>query len=321
MAYQDLLAECAQIHGIETVSELLENHSAKYAFLIQSRDRGKRVAEYLAQEIGVNLTGLRVLDVGCGYGSFAIEFANLGAHVVGTDVNDRWLSMARANAQGESDVPFIKCDASARQAVALLAQYAPFDLIILNDVLEHIFDTVGLAQNLSALSKPGTKIYYKVPNGMATRSVLSEGHKKIFGISLLAPDYWPYFTAYPFSIYYRRWEYFESIFSHSGFNISRSIKLTDADRALTAKFIKNDLDRIRRHLVPENFENNKQYLLARDACNYYMDEAAADLVSLAWDKLFHKYRLTFWEGLLTCESPDYRSNDEHRYRAGAEGRQ
>jgi len=285
------------------VPDLLENHSAKYAFLIQSRERGKRAAEYLAAEIGIDLTGLKVLDVGCGYGSFAIEFANLGAHVVGTDVNDRWLSMARANARGEVDVPFIKCDASARQAAVSLAQYAPFDLIILNDVLEHIFDTVGLAQNLSALSRPGTKIYYKVPNGLATRSVLSEGHKKIFGISLLAPDYWPYFTAYPFSIYYRRWEYFESIFSKLGFKISRNVRIKDADRALTVKFIENDLGRIRRHLVPEKFENEKQYLIARDACNYYMDEAAADLVNLDWENLFHKYRLTFWEGILTCESP------------------
>lgn len=312
MSYQELLTECARLHGIESATELLENHSDKYAFLIKSRERGKRAADYLSSEIGVDLTGLRVLDVGCGYGSFSIEFSNLGAFVVGTDVNDKWLTMARANARGEADIPFIKCDASARQAVTSLAQYAPFDLIIINDVLEHIFDTVGLLHNLRALSKLGTKIYYKVPNGLATRSVLSEGHKKIFGISLLAPDYWPYFTGYPFSIYYRRWEYFKALFRQFGFAASPEIKARDADLTITVRHIRNDLKRIRRHLDAQNFESMKQYLILRDACEYYLDEAVADLDTLTWDELFHKYRSTFWEGVLTYEPLGHQSKDEGR---------
>lgn len=98
-----------------------------------------------------------------------------GCHVVGIDVNDKWLRLAEANARDEAECEFIKCDASTYTARAQLAERGPFDLIIINDVFEHIYDTAGLLTNVRAVMSPDALFYYKVPNGWATRSVLSEG--------------------------------------------------------------------------------------------------------------------------------------------------
>jgi hypothetical protein len=126
-----------------------------------------------------------------------------------------------------------------------------------------------------------------------------EGHKKVFGISLLAPDYWSNFISAPFHIYYRRWGYFKAIFDMFGFTKLDSLNsITDPDIDATRRFIVNDMNRIRRHIKPENFENQTQYSFIRNAAKYYYEEVREDLETLEWEELYRKYRVTFWEGMI-----------------------
>lgn len=126
-----------------------------------------------------------------------------------------------------------------------------------------------------------------------------EGHKRVFGISLLPPDYWPSFVKAPFHIYYRRWEYFTSQFNHFGFHGLKVLnKNTDPSIESTQKHINADIKKIRKHAKQENFENATQFQLARKVCGQYFDEVNEDIQNLAWDQLFFKYRVTFWEGLI-----------------------
>ncbi|HVV95307.1 MAG TPA: class I SAM-dependent methyltransferase [Hyphomicrobiales bacterium] len=299
MSHAAFLSAFAQARGLGDADQLVTKYFDRYSFQINSRERAKSTITSLSQRLDASLSGLRVLDVGCAYGAFTIEFAKLGARVAGIDVNKHWLDLAAVNAQDEVDVPFLLCDASALRAREQLESYGPFDLVVVNDVFEHIYDTAGLLDNLTHLLAPGGKIYYKIPNGLATRHVLKEGHKGVFGISLLAPDYWPFFVTYPFSIYYRRWQYFQSLFDHFKLSINNLNDMRDADLDLTKRHITNDVAKIRRHLKPENFKDRKQYGLIRDACHYYFEEVDNDLETLDRDDLFRKYRVTFWEGLLT----------------------
>lgn len=297
MAYEDFLTELAAVQGVGTREALLNEHAARYAFQINSRERARSLIRTLGDKLGLDFAGLRILDVGCAYGGFSIEASKAKAHVVGVDLSAKWLKLAEANARDEAEVRFLKGDASTHAVYEALKESGPFDLFVVNDVFEHIYDTVGLMQNIARLSSPGAMLYYKIPNGQATRNVLSEGHKKVFGVSLLAPDFWTGFVSLPFGVYYRRWAYFQAIFDAFGFSSATSFNAVgDPDLETTRRFIVKDLNRIRRHLQPENFDDAAQFVQIRTAAKSYYDEAKHDLETMAWEALFLKYRVNFWEG-------------------------
>jgi 2-polyprenyl-3-methyl-5-hydroxy-6-metoxy-1,4-benzoquinol methylase len=299
MAYQDFLSAFAEVQGVASVDALLNDHAKRYSFQINSRDRARDAIEKLENLLQLDWNGRRILDVGCAYGAFTIELAKRGARSVGIELSDKWLKLATINAKDEVDVPFVNCDAASRQARQILGLYGPFDIVFVNDVFEHIYDTAGLLSNIRYMMTPGGTLYFKVPNGKATRHVLLEGHKGKFGISLLAPDYWSKFVKAPFHIYYRRWEYFTALFREYGFVDMKLLNAnTDPDMETTKKHILRDVHKIKQHLKADNFENIDQFKTARVACQQYFEEVNEDIETMPWDDLFFKYRVTFWEGII-----------------------
>jgi 2-polyprenyl-3-methyl-5-hydroxy-6-metoxy-1,4-benzoquinol methylase len=63
-----------------------------------SQERSAAEVEFLIAELGLE-TGQRVLDLPCGHGRHSIELARRGLRVVGVDLNDAPLEMARAAAR------------------------------------------------------------------------------------------------------------------------------------------------------------------------------------------------------------------------------
>jgi len=63
-----------------------------------SQERSAAEAEFLIAELGLE-SGQRVLDLPCGHGRHSIELARRGLRVVGVDLNDAPLEMARAAAR------------------------------------------------------------------------------------------------------------------------------------------------------------------------------------------------------------------------------
>jgi SAM-dependent methyltransferase len=298
MAYQDFLKAFVQAQGIPSVESLLSEHSQRYAFQIQSRDRAKDALDKLEKNFDLKWKGKKVLDVGCAYGSHTIELAKRGAEAVGIDNSAKWLKLAEENARGEAEPAFINCDASARLARQALAAHGPFDIVIVNDVFEHIYDTAGLLENLRALMAPKAMLYFKIPNGLATRHVLKEGHKGVFGISLLPPDFWGAFVNTPFSIYYRRWEYFEALFKK--YNFAKPALLNanhDESEEQTKKHISRDLRKIQQHMKLANFKDKTQFGALKGPVQLYAAEVEADVGQMKWSALYEKYRVTFWEGI------------------------
>lgn len=299
MTYNDFLIEFSKAQKVGSVEELLTHNAKRYSFQINSRERAKETITLLQDKLGISWQGKRVLDVGCAYAAFGIELAKIGAEVVGIDINKKWLNLGKVNALNEVDVSLLLCDASSRKAIKQLSEYGPFDVVLINDVLEHIYDTAGLLFNLTKLMRKGGTLFFKVPNGQATRHVFLEGHKRVFGISLLPPDYWSSFVGFPFHIYYRRWEYFTAHFNQFGFRDLRILnKNTDPSLESTQKHINADIQRIRKHLNRKNFDNAAQFQWVQKACEQYFDEVNEDLQNMPWDKLYFKYRVTFWQGLI-----------------------
>lgn len=304
MSHTDFIAAFSEAQGLSSVDSLLSEYAERYSFQINSRNRAKDAISKLEEFLTIDWRGKKILDVGCAYGAFTIELANRGALPVGIELSEKWLKLASINSSNEADIPFIKCDAASRSAVKLLSSFAPFDVVFVNDVFEHIYDTPALLDNLKNLMAPGGFLYFKVPNGMATRHVLLEGHKRKFGISLLAPDYWSKFVSNPFHIYYRRWEYFAGLFKEFGFtNMSLLNIKHDLDLGITKKHIQKDLYRIKQHLLQEsNFDNPDQLAVLKNACHLYFNEVEEDLELMDWDGLFFKYRTNFWEGIIFAPS-------------------
>lgn len=98
-----------------------------------------------------NLTGLRVLDVGCGDGAYAIWAAGLGANVTGLDSSPAMLDAARRRASAAG----VSVDWREGRAEALPLETASFDVVIAVTVLCWVSDAVAAVQEMARVARPG----------------------------------------------------------------------------------------------------------------------------------------------------------------------
>lgn len=289
MAYADFVAAVAK--DLNTTSEVLL--SRPRTFMLNTNHRGKKMVNTL-KELGIDLKGKNVLDIGCAYGGMTIECAKEGASAIGVDVGSKNLGYARANAIGEGDVAFHECDATSNKLLEIVgSDWA--DLIILNDVFEHIYDTPRLLENIVSVAKKGALLYYVVPNGKAVRFVLSEGHRKVFAVSLADPDCWHYFVPGRPRIFYRRWAYFNALFREFGMEHSADLNRYCEDPRAE---IELGLARILEELDTHRFEQDEANAIAREEVEKYRIEVQTDLANMTDRHLDHKYVIDFWRGLL-----------------------
>jgi 2-polyprenyl-6-hydroxyphenyl methylase / 3-demethylubiquinone-9 3-methyltransferase len=90
----------------------------------------------LFDKLRLTPTGLRVLDVGCGGGLLAEEFARLGCAVTGVDPSQESLAAARAHAAGQG----LTVEYRTGRGEALPFTAERFDVVYCCDVLEHVDD-------------------------------------------------------------------------------------------------------------------------------------------------------------------------------------
>lgn len=115
---------------------------------------------YIEQRVG-GLTGKQVLDVGCGGGILAESMALSGANVIGIDMGETPLQVARLHGL-ESGVPV-----DYRQTTAeLLAGDMPgqFDVVTCMEMLEHVPDPASVIQACATLVKPGGQVFFSTIN-------------------------------------------------------------------------------------------------------------------------------------------------------------
>jgi 2-polyprenyl-6-hydroxyphenyl methylase/3-demethylubiquinone-9 3-methyltransferase len=91
-------------------------------------------ADALKERFGSDLSHVRLLDIGCGGGVLAEEFAKLGCQVTGIDISDESLAVARAHARTEG----LSIDYRNGSAAQLPFDGGNFDVVSCCDVLEHI---------------------------------------------------------------------------------------------------------------------------------------------------------------------------------------
>jgi magnesium-protoporphyrin O-methyltransferase len=110
----------------------------------EGRDEMRRT---LAAWLPDDLTGLRVLDAGCGPGVFAIELAARGAEVVAVDVSPTLVGLAQERAAGQPGAARI----SWQVGDMLDPAHGTFDYVVAMDSLIH-YPAPEIARALSALA-------------------------------------------------------------------------------------------------------------------------------------------------------------------------
>jgi 2-polyprenyl-3-methyl-5-hydroxy-6-metoxy-1,4-benzoquinol methylase len=160
------------------------NFSLWGKFALTTNSRGNYVLNILQKY--TEIKGKDYLDIGTSYGGFPIIFHSAGAKsVIGLDISNEFLKLARANARdnGVSEDVFRKIDITKPGEVAGLLKH--FDIVTLNDVIEHVDDISQTIENIRDLLKPEGIAYLEIPNKYYTEFVLRDGHYGLFGITLL----------------------------------------------------------------------------------------------------------------------------------------
>ena len=128
------------------------------------------------------IDGAKILDVGSGDGGISIAFGKSNqTEVIGIDLNSARVKTSIIGAKEEkaasdflvangSNLPFKQCF---------------FDIIICNDVIEHVQNPKKLLSELHRSLRDGGVLYICAPNGFSPYSIIRDAHYGIFGLSLM----------------------------------------------------------------------------------------------------------------------------------------
>ncbi len=107
-----------------------------------------------------DLTGLRVLEVGCGTGSLAVYMVEkLGAAAVtACDYQTANIEFARCRLAAESPELVGRIEYTDSHIENLIAAGESFDAVVCKDVFEHIIDFPAALSQISRLLKPGGRL-------------------------------------------------------------------------------------------------------------------------------------------------------------------
>jgi ubiquinone/menaquinone biosynthesis C-methylase UbiE len=107
----------------------------------------------------------------------------VGASVIGVDVDTQRIK--GASIRVEFDYPNVDVQLVQGGGEKLPFCNTEFDLIICNDVLEHVKSHTFTLSEIPRVLKPGVWIYIQFPNLLSLPNIFSDLHYGLFGVSLL----------------------------------------------------------------------------------------------------------------------------------------
>ncbi|NQT17971.1 MAG: class I SAM-dependent methyltransferase [Planctomycetes bacterium] len=126
----------------------------------RARDFATQLLDTTAPFLRRPASELRVLDVGCGYGHTCVELARRCARVVGIEPSTT-LHCCACQLREESGLENLQF---LQQSIYEFSQREAYDLVVLDNVLEHLPDQPRALEILSAALRRGGVLYLLVPN-------------------------------------------------------------------------------------------------------------------------------------------------------------
>jgi 2-polyprenyl-6-hydroxyphenyl methylase/3-demethylubiquinone-9 3-methyltransferase len=120
-----------------------------------------RIASHFGQDANAKgLSGLNILDVGCGGGIVSEPLCRLGAQVTGVDAAQKNIEAARLHAAGAG------LDINYRHdtAEALSSAGEHFDAVVALEIIEHVADPALFVKSIASLVKPGGLVIFSTIN-------------------------------------------------------------------------------------------------------------------------------------------------------------
>lgn len=155
----------------------------KYAEMPRSRDGLQSAGEWPELEkLLPPFFGMRVLDLGCGYGWHCIYALEHGAaSVTGVDLSEKMLAVAREKT-ASPNVTYL-------QTAIEDADFAPgsFDIVISSLALHYVWDFEAVCKNVSRWLNPGGRFVFSVEHPVFT----AEGSQAWVDDETGAHRYWP----------------------------------------------------------------------------------------------------------------------------------
>lgn len=157
---------------------------AGYAALREAESGLNAVLEQpaLARLLPASLEGLRILDLGCGFGDFARKARAQGAaSVLAVDVSVKMLAEARRRTAD----PAIRYEQAAIETLAV--EQGAFDLAVSSLALHYIADYPAAVRTIAAALAPKGRLVFSVEHPMCTAMGVYEWHRDAAGAEL----HWP----------------------------------------------------------------------------------------------------------------------------------
>ena len=159
-----------------------ENFDTWKKLYVSEYDRGKYVIDTLREYVpGLDPADADVLDIGCGDGGALIAFAELGARCAGIETNQKSIARARIRAEEHG----VSVALQPAFAEALPFADGSFDLVMLDNVLEHVGDRELTLREIRRVLKPGGILYAVTPKPLALYALWNDPHYDLAGLVLL----------------------------------------------------------------------------------------------------------------------------------------
>jgi 2-polyprenyl-6-hydroxyphenyl methylase / 3-demethylubiquinone-9 3-methyltransferase len=140
--------------------------------------------QVLLEKLHMDLQGKKALDVGCGGGLLAEEFARLGCAVKGIDPSEPTLGTARRHA-GESG---LQIDYQVGAGERIPCEDGSFDIVYCCDVLEHVQDLgLVIAEIARVLKKDGVFLYDTINRTFPSKLVMIKLFQEWQATSFMPP--------------------------------------------------------------------------------------------------------------------------------------
>ncbi len=141
-------------------SDYFEGHT-EHITDMQSRFQRYRVRKVL--EIYHPMSGQRVVDFGCGWGTFGFELADRVAEVVGIDFSEKSIELCnrRLASEPHDNLTFVCADAGDTGLDA-----DSYDVVLAADLFEHLYpdDSVRVVEEAFRILKPGGRFSTWTPH-------------------------------------------------------------------------------------------------------------------------------------------------------------